>query len=337
MKLIHFLGLVIAALLAVIVGAGLLSTQQGEQSFDRKTLIQDFNFDTLHSVNIVGQGHKTELTKHLLSWQVAEIYGYSANVEQLSELLQKLKTIEIQEYKTSNSKNYHRLGLTDAESEGTDSIRLTLVNDDSEVIILLGNKANTGKGQYAKLAASSQTYLLNSSVKLKTDPKEWLEQRILSYPFDDIRQLNWLDDEGAAFSVERKEQAATGEFKVEKGQPVLPSGEIQLNPDFELVSPTGDDQLMYQSIFTGLVRNTNQLELEAVIPLSAFNTSALEAAYTIELSAEQNGVKQTSLLSFYQDSSEQYWVVSKGQNWAYQISEFNFKQLGKPVQEYLAE
>ena len=337
MKLAHFIGLIIAALLAVILGTGLLSTQQGEQSFEHQTLIQHFDFDTLHRVKIEGKGYKVELIKHLLSWQVTELYGYAANTEQLSDLLQTLKTIEIQEYKTSNSKNYHRLGLTDVELDGADSIQLTLVNDESEVIVLLGNEANTGTGQYAKLASSAQTYLLNNRVKVKTNPKDWLEQRILPYAFDEIRQLNWLDNEGAAFSIERKEQVVTGELKVDKGQVVLPTGEMNLKPDFELILPEGEHQLMYQSVFTGLVRNTNQLELEAVIPLSAFNTSELEPIYTIELSAEQNGVRQTSLLSFYQDLSGQHWVVRKGLSWAYQISEFSFKQLAKPVQEYLAE
>lgn len=337
MKLAHFIVLVIAALLAVILGTGLLSTQQGEQSFERQNLIQNFNFDTLYRVKIEGKGYKVELNKHLLSWQVIELYGYAADTEQLSELLQTLKAIEIQEYKTSNSKNYHRLGLTDVELEGAESTALTLVNDDGEITVLLGNKANTGKGQYAKLASSAQTYLLSDSLEVKTDPNDWLEQRILPYAFDEIRQLNWLDNEGAAFSVERKEQVATGELKVDEGQVVLPTGEINLKPDFELVFPEGEHQLMYQSVFTGLVRNTNQLELETVIPLSAFNSSAFEPVYTIELIAEQNGAKQTSLLSFYQDPSEQHWVVSTGQSWAYQISEFSFKQLAKPVQEYLAE
>lgn len=337
MKLAHFIGVILAAVLAALIGTGLLSTQQGEQSFERKALIENFDFDSVYKVRIQGEGHSVELNKQLASWHVKQVHSYAADMTLLSELLQQLKAAEIQEYKTSNSKNYHRLGLTSAEQEDSSSIQITLVNNEQKVEVLLGNNAKSGPGQYAKLATSPQTFLLNDSFAVKTTPKAWLQQRILSYHFDNIRQLNWADNEGAKFSAARKEQAVTGKLEIDNGQPLLPNGEVKLKPDFELASPEGDYELMYESALSGLVRNTIQLELQTVVPKSEHKLSGLEAVYNIELIAELKGQKETTVLSFYQGEPEQYWLEVAGRDWIFQISEYSFKQLGKPIQDYLAE
>lgn len=337
MKLTHFISLVFAALVALVAGAGLLSNQQGEQSFEQKVLIDNFDFDSVHKVIIQGQEYTTEMNKVMASWQVSQFSNYPADVTLLSSLLQQLKTVTIQEYKTSNSNNYHRLGLVEVDIDGSEATLISLVNNNDEIKLLLGNEAKSGAGRYAKLGSSTQTYLLDSNLAIKSDPKAWLAQRILPYDLDEIRRLNWLDNEGAAFSIERKEQIATGELEVQNGQPLLPTGEVKLKADFELVSPIGDFQPMYNSVFTGLVRNTNQLELQNVLPKSETKLSAQEAIYSIELLAEQKSNVHSSLLRFYQTPSEEYWLEVEGSQWVYQISEFSFKQLGKPIQDYLAE
>lgn len=337
MKLAHFIGIVLAALFAALIGSTLLSKQQGEQSFEQKVLIERFDFDSVHKIQIRGQAEQVHLNKQLVDWQVAEFNGYAVDMDKLSKLLQELKTVEIQEYKTRNSENYHRLGLTEEQINESDSVLITLVNNDTKVSVLLGNEAKSGVGRYAKLGVSEQTYLLDENIEVKAKPKAWLKKRILPITFDQVKRLNWSDNEGAKFSIERKEQESIGELALNQGQPVLPTGEVKLKPNFELVVPEGEHSLMYESVLNGLVRNTVQVELQNVVPSSTMTLAEQEAIYTIELISQSKLDAKPLVLKLYQLEQEQYWLVVEGKSWAYQISEFSYKQLGKPVQDYLAE
>ena len=337
MKLAHFIGIVLAALFAALIGSTLLSKQQGEQSFEQKVLIERFDFDSVYKIQIRGQAEQVHINKQLVDWQVAEFNGYAVDMDKLSKLLQELKTVEIQEYKTRNSENYHRLGLTEEQINESDSVLITLVNNDTKVSVLLGNEAKSGVGRYAKLGGSEQTYLLDKNIAVKAKPKAWLKKHILPITFDQVKRLNWSDNEGAEFSIERKEQENTGELALNQGQPVLPTGEVKLKPNFELVVPEGEHSLMYESVLNGLVRNTVQVELQNVVPSSTMTLAEQEAIYSIELISQSKLHETPLVLKFYQLEQEQYWLVVEGKSWAYQISEFSYKQLGKPVQDYLAE
>ncbi len=334
MKLAHFIALLLVAVVALALGTGLLSQQKGQQTLEQQTFINDLDFTNVHQLIIKDSQQQVVINKHLAQWQVEQVYGYKADTVALSKLLQQFKDAQVQELKTSNSKNYHRLGLSDINQDNSESMLVTLKSGEQVIELLLGSHAKSGTGQYAKFLAQAQTVLLDTSFSIKTSPGSWLEKDILDINFDTVRSLSWQSEQAIDFVVTRAELAATGELKEKGGQPNLPQGEIELEPEFSLIQPDSTAPPQYPSIFSGLVRNTVQLELQSVIPFEQFAKQGLVTQFSIELNTVEQSVKQQSVLRFFQHQ-DTYWLTVSGANWAYKISEFSFKQLAKPLAEYL--
>ena len=74
-----------------------------------------------------------------------------------------------------------------------------------------------------------------------------------------------------------------------------------------------------------------------MLPTTEFETKQLEANFTIQLAVKENATIEHKKLHFYQDEQEQYWLKVDSRNWVYQISEFSYSQLAKPLAEYLEE
>lgn len=334
MKLSHFIGLLLVAVIALALGTDLLSQQQGQQSIEQQTFITDFDFANVNHVILKDRNSEVELTKRLEQWQVKQEHGYKADTLRLSKLLQQLKDAQIQEFKTSNSKNYHRLGLSEVSSDNSESVQVMLKNGESTIEVLLGAQAKSGFGQYAKFLSKPQTVLLDTSFSINTKPAAWLDESILAIDFDSVRGLTWSSSQSRDFAIARTELTPTGELQEKNGQPILPQGEAELEQEFSLQVPALETAPEYPSIFSGLVRNTVQLELKRVSPLSDFAKRQLQAQFVITLTAMDKGLEQQTVLTFYQDQDD-YWLTVNGRNWAYQISDFSFKQLSKPLSDYM--
>ncbi len=336
MKISHFIGVLVLTLIALALGSTMLSSQKGEQSFEQTQFIKDFDFDTVYQVKLQDSNNEVTLNKQLEQWQLVQAHGYQPDLKVLARLLQQLKDAQIQELKTSNSKNYHRLGLAGIKQEGSSSLLITLVSPDKKLELLLGDNAKAGSGQYAKMTSEQQTYLLDQSFDISANVKSWLQKAIFEIAFDSVRKLIWQDSQ-SSFTVTRKELEATGEVIDDNGNPSLPKGEASLSRDFELTEPKQSKTPIYPSIYSGLVRNTIQLELQDVLPATDFEAKQLEANFTIQLAVKENATIEHKKLHFYQGEQEQYWLKVDSRNWVYQISEFSYSQLAKPLAEYLEE
>ena len=334
MKLSHFIGLLLVAVVALALGTGLLSQQQGQQSIEQQTFIDDFDFANVHYVILKDRNSEVELTKQLEQWQVKQEHGYKADTLRLSKLLQQFKDAKVQELKTSNSKNYHRLGLSEVSADNSESVQVILKSGETNIEVLLGSEAKSGFGQYAKFLSKAQTVLLDTSFTINTKPAAWLDESILDIDFDSVKELTWSSSQSSDFVIARAELTPTGELQEKNGQPVLPKGEAELEQEFSLQVPALETAPEYPSIFSGLVRNTVQLELERVLPLSDFAEKLLQAQFVITLTAMDKGLEQQTVLTFYQDQDD-YWLTVNGRNWAYQISDFSLKQLSKPLSDYM--
>ena len=334
MKLSHFIGLLLVAVIALALGTGLLSQQQGQQSIEQQTFITDFDFANVHHVMLKDRNSEVALSKQLEQWQVKQVHGYKADTLRLSKLLQQFKDAQVQELKTSNSKNYHRLGLSEVSAENSESVQVILKSGESTIEVLLGAEAKSGFGQYAKFLSKPQTVLLDTSFSINTKPAAWLDESILAIDFDSVKELTWSSSQSSDFVIARTELTPTGELQEKNGQPVLPQGETELEQEFSLQVPSLETAPEYPSIFSGLVRNTVQLELKRVSPLSDFAKRQLQAQFVITLTAMDKGLEQQTVLTFYQDQDD-YWLTVNSRNWAYQISDFSFKQLSKPLSDYM--
>lgn len=312
MKLAHFIGLLLVASLALLTAAVL--QRQGQQAIEQQAFIRDFDFSKIEQVTLQDQHHKVEMIKGQGHWQVLQAHSYKADTQLLSKLLQQLKHAQVQELKTNDPSNYHRLGLAEVTEPNSEAILLRLTSAGQVIEILLGAKAKFGEGQYAKLLAERQTVLLDTSLSITTKPTAWLNKDILAINFDSVTSLHWLSAKETDFAIAKSAQEQI----------------------FSLQQPTSITNVKYPSVFSGLVRNTLQLQLKQVLPLSAFIEQQLQPQFTITLTFNSQDVEQQTTLAFYQHKGS-YWLTVEGKLWAYRIDEFSFKQLAKPLDEYMQD
>ena len=341
MKLTHFIALIALVVTGLVVGTVLISNEQGKANFQQGNLIEDFDFAALHQVKLSGSQGKVTLSKVLEQWQVEQVTGYTADTSKLSKLLQSLKQVQIAQLKTSKPEHFAKLGVAGIEQENTKAMQVSLSNGKKTIELLLGAKANSGKGQYARWLGVEQALLLDRTIEINTQASSWLDKRIFSIPFDSVRTLLWQAQE-SEFKVRRAELAVRGKVEQNPKLPAmitLPTGKVNLARDFELIYPATDKDTEYPSVFTGLVRNTLQLTLQNVKPLSwlASQKEPLQQTLTLTLRLAEQEQKARVQLTFYQTQEQQAWLVVEGRNWAYQIPKHSYQQLAQPLSAYLLE
>lgn len=310
MKLKHFVLLCMAALLVSLVSLMLNEQQAGESEFEHQAFIRNFNLSELDKLSIASRDGKVVLVRYGQQWVLPDHYQYGIDHEKLKSAMQKLQDAKIIELKTQDPKKHARLQLNELDAIDQQGVLVELTQNDKTLAVLLGAKATGNLGQYARLAGKNQSYLIDQRIDLPASHRDWIDKSVFALTIGQISQLTWAKAE-QSFMIQN--QALSGEFA--------------------LIKPKVEETLKYPSIFTGLVRNLINTEAEDVKPLSENTLRGLSLGFSIELTEVENtGSKQ---LNFYQDNAEGHWLEIEGRNWLYQVSSFSYKQLAKPLSEYL--
>ena len=312
MKLKTFIFVIALAIVAMSVGILLTKQQQGEQSVQQQKLIQNFALNKLDTITIEKAGGKLVIEKRLEQWLLPQAQNYLVNQDKLSQFIQQLSNTKIVESKTKNPKNYERLGLQDITDNNSTGTLVTLNTGKTAITFVLGNKSSSSTGQYVRLINEPQSYLIDQRFDLSNSYQTWLDETILSVSLNQVEKLVWQQSQNNRFEIAKSDN----------------------NDDFSLVGAELSQTLQYDSILTGLVRNTLGLSLQDVALKTAVLPKTLNKELQIELVTKD---KTSVLLMFYKNKLGEHWLSAGDSKWFYKISEFNFKQLAKPLTEYLTK
>ncbi|MGF1477646.1 MAG: DUF4340 domain-containing protein [Geminicoccaceae bacterium] len=140
------------------------------------------------------------------TWLVASAHNYPADPIKVTQLFRQLIDLAYGEAKTQKPEHFHRLGLQDVGSEGSNATRITLESEGGDKIVdaLFGDPARVGGiGRYFRAPDSEQTWRVNGSVSLDTAPSSWLDREILTLGEDMARTVTFSAPSGETVTAFR--------------------------------------------------------------------------------------------------------------------------------------
>ena len=207
--------------LALVVGIFLASLDSTETDTALGEPVLPGLQETLHEVSRVsltgGEGVVT-LRREGNVWELGE-RDFPAMFEKLDGILTQLADAELIERKTALAENHGRLGLDYPGSAVAVDI------DDGRYSILLGNEAREREGQYVRLPAEDQVWLIDRTIDAMVEPTGYLRRFIIKVPEAELVTAVYTSPSGDELLLQRDEE--TDELQIQD----LPPGRELLYPE----------------------------------------------------------------------------------------------------------
>ncbi len=208
----RFIVLLIAAFLA-ITGALYLSAQRNLPPDTRGTrgakllpaLADELNTVSEVTVRKGAPTPKVTIHKKGDAWSIAERGDYPADVSKLRRLLLALSEAKIIEEKTSNPASYAVIGVEDPAKAGATGAQIDLTAAGSKLGVIIGRPA--GEGNFVRRAAESKSYTIEPSISVDTEPRQWIDSRLIDIATDKIDKIDVKPASGPAYSIHRLKDA----------------------------------------------------------------------------------------------------------------------------------
>jgi hypothetical protein len=134
-------------------------------------------------------------------WLVEEAANYRADWQKLHQLLSALAGAEIAEFKTSNPDYYSRLGVEDTNMPEAEGVLVVFHESTGQPPVIVGNAAQSRNGQYARLADSQQSVLLDRELDIPRTAEDWLDREIVDISDAEVVEINISHPDGDAIKA----------------------------------------------------------------------------------------------------------------------------------------
>jgi hypothetical protein len=211
----HF-SLLLVVTLAVAVLVLLTPGRTGrESSMDKSRLLPGLQeqVNNLNWLRITGAGDQTIATLHrdVEHWRVQEVFDYPADWAKLRTLLADLARAEVIEQKTDNPQYYDRLGVEDVSRPEATGVRIEFDSASGVPAVIIGNRAQAGQGQYARLQDAAGSVLLDRVLEVPKDRINWLDKDIVNISDSEVVEVDIRHPDGERV-VARKASADDENF-----------------------------------------------------------------------------------------------------------------------------
>jgi len=201
----RFISLLIAAVL--VLGAALYVSMQRNQTrevqnlFLLPALANELNTVTALSVRKGSATPAVTVRKSGAVWTIAERADYPADIGKLRKLLQALADAKIVEEKTSNPANFPIIGVEDPAQPGATGAEITVTAEHGKLAVIIGKPA--GNGNFARRGGENRSYIIEPSISLETEPRFWIDSRLIDVPVKSIQSIEVKPASGAAYALHR--------------------------------------------------------------------------------------------------------------------------------------
>ena len=333
----RLIALGVAAFLA-IAGALLLSTQRNlprdpHGSSFLPSLAAELN--TVTSLSVLKSSPTPTVTIHKRGdqWTVAERADYPADILKLRKLLQSLNDAKIREEKTSNPANYSIIGVEDPLKPRASGSQIELITQNRKHDVIIGK--SVGNGSYVRRAGESASYVVEPSILVETEPRFWIDTKLLDLPADKIQSIEVKPATGPRYFLHRtavvsdKPPAANAPSAAPVAPPAdkfvldaVPAGRDAADPPTLANSATLLNNLSIEDVapvgevdFSGPSRTTVTLSNGSIVTLTGI---VLGDKHWIQVSAPQD----TSL-------------TAKSSGRAFEIATYRYEGLFRPLEQML--
>lgn len=328
MKPNHVLGLLGGALVLLILGWWLTSSQQGHATLvgtgDLVLPGAEAALNKVTEVHLVrGDGTKTTLKRGASGWDVAE-RSYPADTGKVRKLLLDLGSLNVVEEKTRIPANYPKLGVEDVKDAKATGTRVELVVPGSKNFALIIGKSSSDKSGYVRVADHAESLLAAPLITVDADPKRWVDPTLIDLPMDRVKAVDVKLADGPAYSIsrEKKEQQDFGVTGIPKGR--------------ELTSPAAADPL--GGALSGLTLEDvhKAASTDAKLSQVVFHTFD---GLDITLQGRKDGPRTLVSLAVHSGSKESETEAKtlgdRLTGWEFEIPSYKYDLIFKPLEDLL--
>jgi hypothetical protein len=134
-------------------------------------------------------------------WTVAQRADYPADVSKIRRLLLSLADAKIVETKTADPANFPLIGLEDPAPATATSTQIDFTVKDGVHSLIVGKSA--GEGNFVRRGGENQSFTVTPGVFVETEPKAWIDAKLLDIPVADIQRIEVKTAGGANYSIHR--------------------------------------------------------------------------------------------------------------------------------------
>jgi hypothetical protein len=270
------LALLVIAAVVVISGALYLSSQRNRPHETQgalllPALVPEMNSVTAVSVRKGGPVPSLTVHKQGQQWTVAQRGDYPADVAKLRKFLMALGDAKIIEEKTSDPSRYAGIGVDDPSQPAATGIELTVTVPGAQHVLVVGKPL--GDGNFVRRAGEKQSYSVEPSISLETEPRFWIDSRLIDVPTAQIQSIDVKPAAGPAYSLHRLNPAdntfsldgAPADRKALDAHALAPSATLLATLNAEDVSPAADIDFSHSSQVRVTLTDGNIIDLTGVV------------------------------------------------------------------------
>jgi hypothetical protein len=360
--------LTLTLLAIVVVGAGLWLASR-ETTSDTRSANQLLypelkkQLDAVTAVHIYKSGDMlaVDLARKDSTWVVSERSGYPADESKLRKLLRGIADAKLHEEKTSNPEQYKSLGVEDVSKTDAGGVRIALVGPASPVNLIVGKQGPGSQSSYVRRAGEPQSWLVNASIDTASSPDAWLRKEVIDISADRAQSATVIA--GTKSYTAAKASRADANFKVEglpKGKELsspsaansfataltaLTLADVQPASAFESTPPAARATL---KTFDGLVADLSgwiKDDKHYVAIKTSFDPALAERfkVATAPAAGSEGGEKKADAKAAEKPApapaanveDEAKTANSKLSAWVYEIPEYKYEGIFKPLDELL--
>ena len=358
---------VLAFAAAVVIAVALLlahrqSSTQADNTPDLlyPKLQAELNSVTAVSIFKPGDERAVELTRQDGNWLVTERSGYPADTAKVHRLLRAIAAAKTIEQKTSNPASYAAIGVEDVSDPKATGSRVELAGTATPVNLIVG-KSGAGAGSvFVRRAGEPASWLIKETIEAPATAEAWLRKEILNVAFDRVQSATVAVAGSKPYSVAKQARDDTdfGVQGVPKGKelssPAAASGigsalsgltlaNVHPAKEFEAQKPASHTTLR---TFDGLVADIDgwSKDDKHYVAIKTSYDEAQQQRFHVEPPAPQKqddapageGVPPTPPPAPAVDAKEEAATTgSKLAGWVYEIPDYKYEAIFKPMDELL--
>jgi hypothetical protein len=343
--------------LVAVTGAVLLANQRATTSQGPSDLIYPelkSQADGVKAIRIykAGDTRALELIRNGAAWTLTERNGHPVAAVKARRLVQALADAKVLEDKTADPTKYSALSVEDVTLADAKGVRIELDGPATPVNLIVGKDGPGGKSSYVRRVGEQQSWLVNTQLSASPEIRDWLDKDIINVSADRIQSATVSIDGQKPYTA-MKATRADADFKVDP----LPKGKELNSPSAAngaasaLMSLALDDVQPKANIASGkpAAQATYKTFDGLIVELAGYKKEdkryiTLTPTFDAKL-AEQFRVKTATddkaeadapappAAANIEDESKQ--IAAKVADWAYEIPEYKFDAIFRPLDEVL--
>jgi hypothetical protein len=206
----RLIALAVAALLAITAALFFSMQRNASPDVHGSALLPSLGseLDTVSSLSVLKGSPTPTVTvqKKGDQWTVAQRANYPADVSKVRKLLLALSDAKIREEKTANPDNYAVIGVEDAVKPGATGSQIELLAKSGKLDVIVGKPV--GQGNFVRRPAEKSSYVAEPGISIETEPRFWIDTRLLDIASDKIQSLEFKPAAGAGYVLRRVTEPA---------------------------------------------------------------------------------------------------------------------------------